>query len=719
MKESNISQEIESQTSLKDDIIQTLFDKEHFLNNEFENEKKTKEKIAVLDVEQIFEKALERESPYFSALFDYDYYTHQSGLDLKPYDALIHFLTQGFLLGYNPNYLFSTHYYLDQNEDVKEAGINPLMHFISSCKTEYRDPHPLYSVKHYCTLYPDIHKSKMNPLGHYIEHGYKENRIPHPLFISAFIRKRYGIPFDVDILKSYMGGNEYNINKTHPFFDGEYYTKELGKERMDVNPLQHYLNNNTENNISTSYFFDSAAYIEENELSEEDIPLLYFELQGKKRGQGKLNHISSEIQDQISKAIKLEPSVAKPNRRFEYFQSYALPPDDSIDMLLLKAVLKDLQFSADIIFLISTMRRGGAEIFTMKILKSILKNTDKKVLLIYTDATDSEADEWLPEHKNFAHIDIHKLESFADMDARHRLLNHLISASKPEFVLNTNSRVGWELYKNYGKSLHKITKLDACLFCYDYDQFHNKAGYPPEYFRQTIGFLNKVITDNQSFVDELIVDYGLSENEKDKLVVLNQPPDLSIGRINRDSLISKIRNNFYDKKPIVLWASRMVTQKRPDILVKIADQLPNVDFHVWGKGNIYQFLDDDMDDIPENIILKGPYNNLTDIHYQNATIFLHTCSWDGVPTMLLDMINIGFPVVAPDIGGISNLVNDETGWLIEEVEDIEAYVDSIEEIIQNSGIVNDKLSKAEVNLFKLHGQTNFDSNLKIKLNYLN
>ncbi len=719
MKESNINQELEPITSLRDDIISILFDKEHFINNEFEDQKKLKEKMAILDVEDIFEEAIERESRFITALFDYEYYIHQSGLVAKPYDALVHFLTEGFLEGYNPNYLFSTNYYLDQNKDVQEAGINPLLHFVTSCKTEYRDPHPLYSVKHYCTLYPDIHKSKMNPLGHYIEHGFKENRIPHPLFISAFIRKRYAVPFEVDVLKSYLGANEFGINKTHPFFDGEYYMNQLGLSNLNTNPLQHYLDEDTANNVATSHFFDSAAYIEEHDLGEDEIPLIYFEQHGKKRGQGKLNHISPEIERQIEKAINLEPSVSKPNRKFEYFQAYALPPDDSIDMLLLKAAFSDLKFSADIIFLISTMRRGGAEIFTMKILKSILKNTDKKVLLVYTDATDSEADEWLPEHKNFAHIDIHKLESFADMDARHRLLNHLIASSRPDFVLNTNSRVGWELYKNYGKSLHKITKLDACLFCYDYDQFQNKAGYPPEYFRNTIGYLNKVITDNQSFVDELIIDYGLSEKEKDKLVVLNQPPDLSIGRINRDSLISKIRNNFYDKNPIVLWASRMVTQKRPDILLKIADQLPDVDFHVWGKGNIYQFLDEEMDEVPENIILKGSYDNLTDIHYQNAAIFLHTCSWDGVPTMLLDMINIGFPVVAPDIGGISNLVNEETGWLVEDVENIDSYVSAIKEIIQNSGIVNEKLSKSEVNLFKLHGQTNFDSNLKIKLNYLN
>jgi len=694
-------------------FIDIFFDQDYFLRNEIldENERISLQKLKKTD---LYEICLSMNSAYFNPLFDLEYYNKEIGKEFKIQEALNHFFVN---YKHNPNPLFDISFYKSRFLENNENQINPLIHYLLNVrKIKYLDPNPIFSSSYYLETYPDIGNSNMNPLSHYLEFGFKESRSPHPLFNVPFIKKRYVIPLKIDVLKDYLYRKEYKINKTCSYFDGEYFSQ-TNNINLDINqtPLEAYLKTEDYNKIPSN-LFDPIKYSDEHLLSFDTHPLLYF-VNNKSSGKTNFVHLSDKILDQWNSANKLESLINKPNKSLYHLPTYQLPALGSLDMLLIKPALQQIKFKPDIIVLISTMRRGGAELFNIKIINSILDNSDKKVLLIYTDNVKSKADEWLPTNPNFCHLDLFEIEKHAAEHLRLKLIKHLIESFEPEFVLNTNSKYGWDIYRDYGKSLSKITKLDACLFCYDYDKFQNKAGYPREYFRPCLPYLNKVITDNQEFIFELEQDFGLTKLQTEKLVVLNQPPDPSLIKINQNLLLEKLDKQHSIQKPIVLWASRMVKQKRPDILLKIASRLPQVDFHVWGKGNIHLFLDEDVKEIPSNMHLFGNYDNLSDINYANASLFLHTAAWDGVPTMLIDMLNIGFPVVAPDIGGIGVIVNDDTGWLIDHPENVDAYVSAIEEVFFNSKLVKQKLKNAKERLEFIHGQKTFNYDIQRKLNY--
>ena len=77
--------------------------------------------------------------------------------------------------------LFDKDYYLINNPDVKNAGINALRHFISSGWKESRSPSQEFDFKYYLSMNEDVKQWGGNPLIHYIKFGEKEHRNPNPL----------------------------------------------------------------------------------------------------------------------------------------------------------------------------------------------------------------------------------------------------------------------------------------------------------------------------------------------------------------------------------------------------------------------------------------------------------------------------------------------------------------------------------------------------------
>ena len=74
-----------------------------------------------------------------SEFFDKDYVTSQlKMLGLQVKDPLDFFISFGAELELSPSEKFDTKSYLAMNPDVKDSGINPLLHYIKHGKAEGR-----------------------------------------------------------------------------------------------------------------------------------------------------------------------------------------------------------------------------------------------------------------------------------------------------------------------------------------------------------------------------------------------------------------------------------------------------------------------------------------------------------------------------------------------------------------------------------------------------
>ena len=119
-------------------------------------------------------------------LFDQSYYLEQnrdifeSGMD--PY---FHFIEHGAFEGRSPHPLFDTPYYVAHNPDVAKSGLNPVLHFLRIGVLAGSNPHPLFDTAYYLEEYTDVADAGLNPLIHFIENGAAEGRNPHPCFDTA------------------------------------------------------------------------------------------------------------------------------------------------------------------------------------------------------------------------------------------------------------------------------------------------------------------------------------------------------------------------------------------------------------------------------------------------------------------------------------------------------------------------------------------------------
>jgi len=72
--------------------------------------------------------------------------------------------------------LFDEQWYLANNPDVAQAGVDPACHYLLYGGFESRDPGPNFSSAWYLDVYEDVKKAGTNPLVHYLKYGREEGR---------------------------------------------------------------------------------------------------------------------------------------------------------------------------------------------------------------------------------------------------------------------------------------------------------------------------------------------------------------------------------------------------------------------------------------------------------------------------------------------------------------------------------------------------------------
>lgn len=214
-----------------------------------------------------------------SGLFDRAYYEEQAG-GLP--DPLRHYLTLGVAEGLDPNRLFDSRWYLEQNPDVASQGLNPLVHFIASAPKESRNPHPLFDIRHYRANNLEAADSGLNPLLHYLTAGTGN---PHVLFDG----KRY-LAQNPDIAEAganplvhYLRSGWKEKRSPHALFEDAYYlVKSPDVDLTGINPLVHFVTQGHRENRNPNALFDCAYYkrMYEDVAQAGTNPLIHYVLSG-------------------------------------------------------------------------------------------------------------------------------------------------------------------------------------------------------------------------------------------------------------------------------------------------------------------------------------------------------------------------------------------------------------------------------------------------------
>jgi glycosyltransferase involved in cell wall biosynthesis len=162
----------------------------------------------------------------------------------------------------------------------------------------------------------------------------------------------------------------------------------------------------------------------------------------------------------------------------------------------------------------------------------------------------------------------------------------------------------------------------------------------------------KLVTVGRRVADEL-----LEQRIGHRAQYVNIPPGVvAINVTPRQQALANL--NLEDRgTPIVGWIARVTGVKNPMRVLEVADALPDTQFVMAGGGDL---LEQVKAAAPANVSVIG-WADAADL-FGAADIIVSTSENEGMPVALIEAQLAGKPVVATDVGSVSEVIlNHETG----------------------------------------------------------
>ena len=382
---------------------------------------------------------------------------------------------------------------------------------------------------------------------------------------------------------------------------------------------------------------------------------------------------STQFNSFFKAANALEPLIGGPrNYRFQ-----ATAPIHDTAFFEFKAIVELIprDYDFDCAVFVPFCKLGGADYVSGLLVRSLMR-LGRKPIVIRTDQSSWERPDWFP--SGAPSIDLSRHLSVLPGTTQTRILYECIRLLEVKDVFNVNSLLMFKTLSRFGKQLSHFTNLHCYYFCADRDTDGFEAGYPISYFSNILPWLATAITDTQTLNNSLRARFSLTPALANKVVTLYTPTSTP-----RKSS-PKVALNRDVKRLKVYWGGRLDRQKRFDLVLAVARRMPDVQFLCWGKAVLDTHYE--LPALPPNVQVFPPFATLDDIELELASAWLYTSEWDGLPTILLECGIRGVPIVASAVGGVPELINAQTGWLVEAWDRPDAYVSALKQAIAGGSV---------------------------------
>lgn len=207
----------------------------------------------------------------------------------------------------------------------------------------------------------------------------------------------------------------------------------------------------------------------------------------------------------------------------------------------------------------------------------------------------------------------------------------------------------------------------------------NQTNKKIHYFRHVYSQFDKIIAISPEMKLDLLRKLNINQ---DNIDFIYNPIDL-------DSIKHKANEKVNIDYPYFIQVSRLVEGKGHEELIEIYAELKNKGLEqkliFVGDGDNRKVLEQKIAalDLADDVYLIGNRDNPYP-YIKNATLFLHTSEHEGLPTVLLESLALGVPVVAMDCptGPKDILGNSEYGVLVE-LHNKQKFIDSVLSLVNN------------------------------------
>ena len=332
---------------------------------------------------------------------------------------------------------------------------------------------------------------------------------------------------------------------------------------------------------------------------------------------------------------------------------------------------------------------GGEERVLLNVLRNLIELGYNVDLLITWDHRENNLFEnEIPEKINYEFLFDNYNGKSKIIKEIYRLRTKTTYLKKVEKIIEEKK---YDVIIDYSSNLLKYKNFDIKVPIFAWIHFsltfgEKLSGEKVEKYKKQYKKYDKILTICDTMRDEFVEILGI---DKTKVELVYNPINLEIIRKKAEDVNPKYGN--YLKEDYFLQVSRLTQQKQPEHLVDIYYKLKQrgikEKLYFIGNGEKVKLIKQKIKEynLEDDIILLGQIENPYPF-FKNAKLFLHTAKYEGLPTVLLESLAFGTPVVAYDCPtGPKDILgkNSEYGELIP-LNDKDTFVKRVYELIDNN-----------------------------------
>ena len=331
---------------------------------------------------------------------------------------------------------------------------------------------------------------------------------------------------------------------------------------------------------------------------------------------------------------------------------------------------------------------GGEERVLLNVLKNLVElNYDVDLLITWNHKENNLFENEIPKKVNYEFL-------FNNYDGKskiikeiYRLWAKLTYLKKVEKIIKEKK---YDIVIDYSSNLLKYNNLDIKVPVFAWIHFSLTFGEKLsadkiEKYKKQYKKYDKILAICDTMRDEFVEILGM---EKNKVDLVYNPIDLEAIRKKAETIDKKYEN--YLKQDYFLQVSRLTEQKQPehlvDIYYKLKQQGIKEKLYFIGNGEKIELIKQKIREynLKNDVVLLGQIENPYPF-FKNAKLFVHTAKYEGLPTVLLESLTLGTPVVSYDCptGPKDRLgQNSEYGKLIP-LNDKDTFVKEVYKLMKN------------------------------------
>lgn len=415
------------------------------------------------------------------------------------------------------------------------------------------------------------------------------------------------------------------------------------------------------------------------------------------------------INETASKITKQIDAIQYP--RYKY--NYDILPEEVPNLLIPTAKYSKKEIT-NILFIIPWMITGGADLFNLNLIKGL----DKKkfnVTIITTEPNKNVLRQYFEQdNENNKIANVYDLTSFLDQKYWLAFINYIIKKENINIILNSNSKFGYYCMPYLKAKYSNIPILDYVHM----EEWYNRNGGYSRYSSMYSSLIDKTLICNENSRKVLIEHFKRDEKETETVYIGVDEEKFNPDNYNKEELTKKYIGENINKK-IITYICRISEQKRPLLLLEIIAKLKKErqDFKVLvvGDGNLLPKMKARAQELGlgEEVMFLGNIVNTAEI-YRISDVTVNCSLKEGLALTAYESLSMGVPVISSDVGGQKELVNNDVGKIVKVVQneediylekysekEIQSYVDSINEILNNLEFYKSNCRKRILNNFTI------------------